>query len=237
MEAAELQFKTALMTSDPDLWTFVNLNLALVYLRLNRQADFMSTLEAVEPERLETTSHSLRASGYYVKGLQAFFQARYHDAKRYLRETLKMANAEDLNRLTSCSLVLLGHIFLSLGNSQEALNMVTPAMQLASKIPDVHVQLWSSALLKDLYHVVGNPQSEAESFRLHDTFSQMLLKDHFQSTQLSEHRLIQWTEGPCPFYMVNTTAMNSSADCIITNWAPTPLNSTSIPCPSQHPLP
>ena len=59
-----------------------------------------------------------------------------------------MANAEDLNRLTSCSLVLLGHIFLSLGNSQEALNMVKPAMQLAAKIPDVHVQLWASALLK-----------------------------------------------------------------------------------------
>ena len=56
--------------------------------------------------------------------------------------------AEDLNRLTSCSLVLLGHIFVNMGNSQEALNMVTPAMQLASKIPDVHVQLWASALLK-----------------------------------------------------------------------------------------
>jgi len=26
--------------------------------------------------------------------------------------------------------------------------MVIPAMQLAGKIPDVHVQLWSSALLK-----------------------------------------------------------------------------------------
>jgi len=59
-----------------------------------------------------------------------------------------MANAEDLNRLTSCSLVLLGHIFLSLGNSRESMNMVTPAMQLASKIPDVHVQLWASAILK-----------------------------------------------------------------------------------------
>lgn len=59
-----------------------------------------------------------------------------------------MANAEDLNRLTSCSLVLLGHIFLSLGNSRESMNMVTPAMQLASKIPDVHVQLWASAVLK-----------------------------------------------------------------------------------------
>ena len=28
------------------------------------------------------------------------------------------------------------------------MNMVTPAMQLASKIPDVHVQLWASAILK-----------------------------------------------------------------------------------------
>lgn len=59
-----------------------------------------------------------------------------------------MANAEDLNRLTSCSLVLLGHIFLSINNSRESMNMVTPAMQLASKIPDVHVQLWASAILK-----------------------------------------------------------------------------------------
>lgn len=59
-----------------------------------------------------------------------------------------MANSEDLNRLTSCSLVLLGHIFLSLGNHRESMNMVTPAMQLASKIPDVHVQLWATAILK-----------------------------------------------------------------------------------------
>lgn len=71
--------------------------------------------------------------------------------RRYLRETLKMANSEDLNRLTSCSLVLLGHIFLSLLNERESMNMVTPAMQLASKIPDVHVQLWATAILKGNY--------------------------------------------------------------------------------------
>ena len=71
--------------------------------------------------------------------------------RRYLRETLKMANAEDLNRLTVCALVLLGHIFLSLGNSRESMNMVTPAMQLSSKIPDTHVQLWASAILKGIW--------------------------------------------------------------------------------------
>ena len=49
----------------------------------------------------------------------------------------------------------------------------------------------------DLYHALGNPQGEAESYRMHDSFSQMLLKDHFQSTQLSEHRLIQVTLSCC----------------------------------------
>ena len=87
----------------------------------------------------------------------SWFSTTYHPYRRYLRETLKMANAEDLNRLTVCALVLLGHIFLSLGNSRESMNMVTPAMQLSSKIPDTHVQLWASAILKgtilkDLYY-------------------------------------------------------------------------------------
>jgi len=37
---------------------------------------------------------------------------------------------------------------------QEALNMVIPAMQLAGKIPDVHVQLWASALLKGAFSLL-----------------------------------------------------------------------------------
>lgn len=210
MEAAEAQFLTALRQSEsPDLSSFVNMNLAIVYLRMGRQQDFMGLLDKIDPEKMEhSSSHSLKASAYYVQGLQTFFQARYNEAKRFLRETLKMANAEDLNRLTSCSLVLLGHIFLSLGNSSESLNMVTPAMQLAGKIPDVHVQLWASSLLKDLYRLSGDKVNEEEGCGLHTSFSQSLLKDHFQSSQLSEHGLIQWTEGPCPFHL-NSSASNA----------------------------
>lgn len=69
-------------------------------------------------------------------------------SRRHLREALKMANAEDLNRLTSCALVLLGHLFLCAGAPREAANMASPAMQLASKIPDLHLQLWAAAILK-----------------------------------------------------------------------------------------
>ncbi|KAK7586267.1 hypothetical protein V9T40_004143 [Parthenolecanium corni] len=198
MNEAEQQFVTAIKLSpEKELWTFANLNLAIVYLRQKRDQEFNALLDRINPESLPTHSHSLRAAAYYVQGLQSFFQARYNEAKRFLRETLKMANAEDLNRLTSCSLVLLGHIFLSLGNRKESSNMVAPAMQLASKIPDVHVQLWASAILRDLYKSSSDPK-ENEAYQMHNNFSQALLKDHFQSIEMPEHGLINWTEGNLP---------------------------------------
>ncbi|GBP27288.1 MAU2 chromatid cohesion factor homolog [Eumeta japonica] len=188
----------AQMSQERDLGVFAKLNLAIVYLRERRDNDLAQLMEQVRPEALPPYAHGLRAAAYYVLGLQAFFQARYNEAKRYLRETLKMANAEDLNRLTSCSLVLLGHIFLSINNSRESMNMVTPAMQLASKIPDVHVQLWASAILKDLYRLGGDTERENEAYQMHCNYSQALLKDHFQSTQMPQHALIQWVGGPAP---------------------------------------
>ncbi|GFR28343.1 MAU2 chromatid cohesion factor homolog [Trichonephila clavata] len=203
MEAAEAQFGIVVRSNaTSELRILASLNLAIVYLRSKRDHELVELLSRLNPETLPLVSHSLRAAAYYVHGLNAFFQARYNDAKRYLRETLKMANAEDLNRLTSCSLVLLGHIFFSLGNSRESMNMVTPAMQLASKIPDVHVQLWASALLKDLYRLTGDMLREQEAIQTHSNFSQLLLKDHFQASQLPEHSLIQWIEGDPPLLPV-----------------------------------
>ena len=45
--------------------------------------------------------------------------------------------------------------------------------------------------VSDLYRLVGDTVNEAEGYRMHTTFSQSLLKDHFQSSQLQEHGLIQ----------------------------------------------
>ena len=39
-------------------------------------------------------------------------------SRRHLRETLVTSNSGDLNKLTTCSLILLGQIFLSLGNTK-----------------------------------------------------------------------------------------------------------------------
>lgn len=103
-----------------------------------------------------------------------------------------MANAEDLNRLTSCSLVLLSHVFLSIGNSKESMNMVTPAMQLASKIPDIHVQLWGSAILKDLHRMSKDVIREKEAYTNHVKYSENLIADQKKSVNMPQHLLINW---------------------------------------------
>ncbi|XP_029814489.1 MAU2 chromatid cohesion factor homolog [Manacus vitellinus] len=179
MDNAEAQFTTALrLTTHQELWAFIVTNLASVYIREgNRHQELYSLLERINPDHnFPVSSHCLRAAAFYIRGLFSFFQGRYNEAKRFLRETLKMSNAEDLNRLTACSLVLLGHIFYVLGNHRESNNMVVPAMQLASKIPDMSVQLWSSALLRG-----GEPES-FEGF----------VSSSFGGSQS------QWTDGPPP---------------------------------------
>lgn len=44
----------------------------------------------------------------------------------------------------------------------------------------------------------NDPGRENEAFQMHSNFSQMLLKDHFQSSEMPEHSLINWTEGNLP---------------------------------------
>ena len=82
MDAAENRFNAAYRTStERELWTFANLNLAIVYVRTRRETDFMALLDRISPERLPSQSHSLQAAAYYIQGLQEFFAAKYNDAK------------------------------------------------------------------------------------------------------------------------------------------------------------
>ncbi|KAM8764400.1 MAU2 chromatid cohesion factor homolog isoform 2-T2 [Rhynchonycteris naso] len=214
MDNAEAQFTTALrLTNHQELWAFIVTNLASVYIREgNRHQEVLySLLERINPDHsFPVSSHCLRAAAFYVRGLFSFFQGRYNEAKRFLRETLKMSNAEDLNRLTACSLVLLGHIFYVLGNHRESNNMVVPAMQLASKIPDMSVQLWSSALLRDLNKACGNAIDAHEAAQMHQNFSQQLLQDHIEACSLPEHNLITWTDGPPPVQFQAQNGPNTS---------------------------
>lgn len=206
---AERQFVACINeTKERDLKLFANLNLAIIYLRTKRDHDLKQILDSVSVENTHSySSQALMGGFYYVQGLHAFHKSSFHEAKRFLRETLKMANAEDLNRLTSCSLVLLSHVFLSIGNSKESMNMVTPAMQLASKIPDIHVQLWGSAILKDLHRMSKDIQHEKEAYANHVKYSENLIADQKKCVLMPQHVLINWFGGePIVTTEANTTA-------------------------------
>ncbi|XP_053207174.1 MAU2 chromatid cohesion factor homolog [Panonychus citri] len=176
-----------------ELKVLASLNLSIVYLRMARHSELNELLVKLNPDTLQSASQSVKAACLYVLGLNAFFQNRFNDAKRFLRDTLQMANCEELNRLTSCSLVLLGHIFFALGNCKESMNMVTPAMELASKIPDIHVQLWATSLLNHLYGFFGNSLQAQKADQTHNTFSQHYMNDYYQASQTPEHSYINWT--------------------------------------------
>lgn len=106
------------------------------------------------------------------------------------------------------------------------MNMVTPAMQLASKIPDTQVQLWATALLKgtsfdivvislvlpfwwrdnlffssalDLYGSTHPRQQEA--IQMHNQFTQVLLADQYQALAAPEHGYINVSDVLEPVYV------------------------------------
>lgn len=199
-DRAEMQLLTAIQeTSHRELKLFGNLNLAIVYLRTGHDDKLRNLLNLIAAEHTPNFSNqALLGSYYWVQGLNAFYKGGFHEAKRFLRESLKMGNAEDLNRLTSCSLVLLSQVFLSIGNSKEAMNMVVPAMQLAGKIPDINVQLWGSSIQSQLYKFLGQLPAEQEAFLQHQNYSQSLMNDQFKCSKMIEHGLLDWVSNDPP---------------------------------------
>ncbi|XP_074614133.1 MAU2 chromatid cohesion factor homolog isoform X2 [Acropora palmata] len=203
MDSAGAQFNAALETCvRPELRNFIGLNLAIVHIRSgatgNHRIELENLLEKIRPDQLAMSSQSHHAGYYYIKGLQAFFESNFMDAKKYLRETLKISNSEDLNRLTACSLVLLGNAFLCQGITQEALDMALPASQLAGCIPDSYIHMWAASLLRDLYGLMGDPVSASEYYQLHNTYTKQLLESHMQAGQMNEHKLLEWVGGLSP---------------------------------------
>jgi MAternally-affected-uncoordination protein len=193
-DRAEMHLTSAVQESNHrELKLFSNLNLAIVFLRTAQEEKLRTLLNHIAADYTTNfTNQALLGSYYWVQGLNSFYKGSFHEAKRFLRESLKMGNAEDLNRLTSCSLVLLSQVFLSIGNSKEAMNMVVPALQLASKIPDVNVQLWGCSIQQQLYKLSGDIQLEREAYLQHQQYSQSLINDQYECTKLTEHSLIDW---------------------------------------------
>ena len=200
LDNALAQFNAALKyTVEPEQVAFIKLNSVIVHIKQDLPPEQLNTLlESIEPGKMPNKCHSLKASSYCIQGLAALVEGRMQDAKRKLRETVVMANKADLNKLTSCAFVLLGDIFLKMGNYKDAIEMVRSAHDIATRIPDVGLQVWSAELLSTLYERSGEEGSSKEFADLAQTVSQKITKDVEATVNTQEHCLLQWLDSEFP---------------------------------------
>ncbi|VDM02556.1 unnamed protein product [Schistocephalus solidus] len=175
------------------LSVLICLNLALVYIRKGDTTACELLLNEVFTAGLPVLEgcYCLRAAAAYVRGFQAFYENRLQDAKAALRETMRLGNEEELNRLSTSALITLGQINLNERNIVEAHKQIGASITAANKLPDIGIQLWATALLKDVANLMMNPEEERLWFDEHDKFSKMVIYDHMKATASPEHRLIE----------------------------------------------
>jgi MAternally-affected-uncoordination protein len=164
-------------------------------------------LERIAGSPLPESSVSLKTCVHFIRGVHSLFVGKQTEAKHYLRDALVLANEHDLNRLTASILLLLGSMFLSFGSVMEASDMIMPALQIASKIPDMHLQLWAASqitgmtykhkliidlaiLCTDLYRMSKNETKMIEARDSHSRLMHALSSEKAVAQQTRHHVLI-----------------------------------------------
>ncbi|CAK9298079.1 unnamed protein product [Gordionus sp. m RMFG-2023] len=189
---------------------FCSFNLLLMYLHLNRhnynsassinsvsnsnlETEIRRILETLNPDVIsEIAPYIYKSAANFVYSLWHFCKRDFNEAKKYLREALKMSNAEDVNRMTAFSLLLLGQIFIHSQNFQDCLTMLNPGCQLSVKIQDPCSQIWASVLYKQMYQATGNESQFKESLELTTKLSETFAKEYQDAITSQEHKkLIQ----------------------------------------------
>ncbi|XP_075249922.1 MAU2 chromatid cohesion factor homolog [Convolutriloba macropyga] len=203
MDNAEAQFQSVLTTAtNKDLVIFAALNLSVIFLRAGtRPNETAKILSTVDPQNFPSPSEILKAAAYFLRSLHAFYTNQFQDCHMFIRETVKISNNEDISRLTTCSFVLLGHVYLmTTTNGKECCDTVCPALKMAEKVPDSHVKLWAAALLGDAIKLPGSSNIALKQSPevVHSSVKQQLLTDFLNSSKLPEHEMIQWVHGPLP---------------------------------------
>ncbi|CAH8562973.1 unnamed protein product [Schistosoma mattheei] len=196
MNQAENQFKYALrLIAGPQQVTG-----SLVHIRKGNTVECEALLNEVFSCGIHVLEGCccLRAAADYVRAFQAFYENRLTDAKLFLRETVRLGNEEELHRLSASAFITMGQIHLNEQNTAEGHKMISAAIHIANRLPDIGIQLWATALLKGVANLRGDTQEETRWFTEHDRFSKIVIHEHMRAISAPEHSLIEWLDGPLP---------------------------------------
>lgn len=196
------------------LSVLICLNLALVHIRKGNTVECEALLNEVFTCGLHVLEgcYCLRAAAAYVRAFQAFYENRLADAKSYLRETVRLGNEEELHRLSASAFITMGQIYLNEQNTTEGHKMVSAAIHVANKLPDIGIQLWATALLKGVANIRGESQEETRWFAEHDRYSKIVIHEHMRAISAPEHKLIDWLDGHLPEWHPTQPVASTSTD-------------------------
>ena len=141
-------------TNDTDLWLYSAMNLALCYLASlgsnpSLKVQLLNIIENVVPEKIQTQNTALTAFSHYFKALKFFLETgNYQHAQESLREAILLANSEELSNISANAFVFMGHLHFLGQQFQESFNMLTSGTDLADKMADSSLKIYSSSLLK-----------------------------------------------------------------------------------------
>uniref|UniRef100_A0A0M3HNQ1 MAU2 chromatid cohesion factor homolog n=1 Tax=Ascaris lumbricoides TaxID=6252 RepID=A0A0M3HNQ1_ASCLU len=157
---AERQFLAALKAAkDTELWTVVNLSLAIVYLMTCRESEFYGLFERITPNKLHSSSPLLRASAHFVHALHSFLHSRLQEARSHLTDSVTIVRDEGVPRIQALATLLSSRLVGS-----EATDMLLAASGWAAKSADQSLFLWSNHLIYELQMRYGNME-QAQVFK------------------------------------------------------------------------
>lgn len=64
-----------------ELWTIINLSLAILYMFESRDVEFYELFEFVSPLKLKSVATSLKSAAYFVQGLYYYLHMRTEDCR------------------------------------------------------------------------------------------------------------------------------------------------------------
>ncbi|KAI1728310.1 cohesin loading factor domain-containing protein [Ditylenchus destructor] len=190
---AEKQFKSALQkSSDTELFTTINLNLALVYLFTARESDFYELFDHIAPAKLKILAPSLKSAAHLVHGVHYYLNMRAQECKNHLMDSISISKEEDMARIQAMALLLLSKLFKSRDT-----DVLKAGLEWATKSNDISLVSWANSQIIQLHSMNGQVQ-EATSVKEATAAQQEKVERARQAcTQMQAHRLVQWIDG-CP---------------------------------------
>jgi hypothetical protein len=159
--------------------------------------NLFNLLDSITPDKIQTQNVSLNAFSNFFNAVKLFLNSNYQQAHDSLRETILLANSEDLSNITAQSFLFMGHVNFLMNQFQESFSALNNGIELAEKMSEVTLKIYGNSLLKDLFKYFSDPREADVTGKLNE-FEQKNQIDCSDVVKMPQHALVSWNSKFSP---------------------------------------